>query len=262
MNEYTFFNCEYDNSKWLKAKNIKIGHVYILKGNRVVLYLGETVKADYVFYLICLATTTPFNGNYRVLTLANYDVQLEVIKTACNLMMNHLAYSESILTFKKLPPIYTEFAFVNYEDTWRKWWEMSLFAFSTNKFPALATIKNVKPDRGYVKASKLVPGQLYYSGSGWRSVYIYLGRKSNKEFCWLVLSRSMIVQHIYAIDLLGYAFSTKSNKRVKHITDTENEEAAYAQVIAQKNIEIDMTGITTELLDKRVIHYELKKIYM
>ena len=56
---------------------------------------------------------------------------------------------------------------------------------TNSNLPTLTSVSNVKANRGFVAAKDLVPGRIYYSGCGWRSMYMYLGRDTEtKEFLW------------------------------------------------------------------------------
>lgn len=88
-----------------------------------------------------------------------------------------------ILVLKGMPKIYAEFQYVDYVKELPIWYTKNKVL---NKDLPVITFSDTptKIDIPFVKAKDLVPGELYYSGSLWRSLYLYLGRDSIGNFCW------------------------------------------------------------------------------
>ena len=250
MEELTFKDCEFDyDSKWLGTKEVKVGYVYILKDGRIAMYLGKTEQDMYCFYVFCKMQFK--NLPDRVLSFANYEVQVAGIVNMCKESMNYPAYRESVLELKNLPKIYCEFPFAEFTESYESWYKNS---FDTHKdLPSLCVISNVKPDGGYVSAKDLIPGHLYCAGEYRRDVYVYLGRKSIKEFLWYFVRSVDTLLSSTAYRLIRESDSTKSNKKVKPLnnalTDPNVKLWDEDKELVDMNYCVDMSGVTQEMLD-------------
>ena len=248
MSEFVFNDCTYGDSGWLKPKDLVEGHVYIIKDGRIVIYLGKTASNLYCFYICCHAY---FKSSNRMLSFANYEIQLNGIINVCNASVNHQMYCESLQTLKGLPKIYCEFPFVNYESSYKNWYMKS--QLSLGNLPVISSGSNVKPSSGFVSTKDLIPGTLYYSGECWRSTFAYLGRTSDKRFIWYFIGNEDILLRSSAYQLIQKADTTKSNKRVKPLAEALKDHNAYVSGACKKLInmgyKIDMSGVTQEMLD-------------
>lgn len=143
----------FDTKKMLRAKDLKEGHVYLIKDGRVMVYLGQENNAGYVFY-VCGSLVYEYANNNSMYTISNYDLQTEYMETLCNSLMKNDVYAESITVLKGIPTIYGEFTLVEYEKTWKEWYLKSYNKFK-DSLPELAFINNAQPDAGFVKAGAL-----------------------------------------------------------------------------------------------------------
>ena len=253
MNEFTFKDYSYfgDNSGWLKTKDLSEGHVYILKDGRIAVYLGKTENGLYCFYICCNMHFKNVDSN-RILSFANYEVQLRNVINICNDLMHCCIYKESVLLLKGLPKIYCEFPFVNYESVYKSWYLKSQISLGT--LPTLCSISNKKVNNKFVGAKDLIPGNLYYSGSCWRSIYVYLGRKtSDKSFVWYFVGNEHILLSSNAYDLLNDVEITKSNKKLKPLEEALNDPNVYVskdcENLIKMGYKVDMSVITQNMLD-------------
>lgn len=249
MGEFVFKDGNY-KGEWLKAKDLKEGHVYIIKDGRIALYLGKSSDDMFCFYVYCCMQFKTID--YGTLSFANYELQLNSIITLCNALMQHVIYPESMLVLKGMPKIYCEFPFVDYSSVYKTWYSKSVLLLGN--LPVLSQFANVKASRGFVGAKDLIPGELYYTGECWRSEYVYLGRTSDKRFIWYFIGNEDILVRSTAYQLLSRAETTRSNKKVKPLAEALNDSRAYVSGDCKKlismNYKVDMTGITQEILDR------------
>lgn len=248
MGEFVFKDGDY-KGEWLKAKDLKEGHVYIIKDGRLALYLGKSVDDFFCFYIYCNIQLKPVKGG--MLSFSNYELQLNSIINLCNALMKHVVYMESMLVLKGMPKIHCEFPFVEYSSIYKTWYTKS--ATMLGNLPVLSQVANVKASRGFIGARDLIPGELYYTGECWRSEYVYLGRTSDKRFIWYFIGNEDILVRSTAYQLLSRAETTNSNKKVKPLAEALNDSKAYVSDDCKKlismNYRVDMTGITQEMLD-------------
>lgn len=185
--------------------------------------------------------------------MANYDIQVEEVINTCNRLLNHAPYTESFTLLKGLPKLQTEFGLIDYTKSYYDWYCKSKMVVP--EIPTLANVVGVKPDKGYVKTADLVPGHVYYSGSGWRSLYLYLGRTTKKKaFVWHFIGNcdNMYEQGLNYILHHGIERST-SNKKVKDIANIRNDSSAFISSeiadIERFGCEVDITSLTQDMLD-------------
>ena len=235
--------------EWLKANQLVPGRIYLAKDGRLMLYLGMSLKGMFLFYVLASAYLECTDRISKCVTYENYDWQILELKTTINNIMNHTGNRNSLLDYKNVPKLYGEFPFLWYEDTYKMWYNNS---FNNAKVPSIASTKeDIKT--GFVSVKDLVPGNLYYSGQCWRSCYVYLGRKSTKEFIWYFIGNESILMESSAIQLLRNSETTKNNKKVKPLKLSLTDKNAYiseeVKHLIKLNYKVDMSGVTQEMLD-------------
>ena len=253
MNEFSFYDCDYDyrhQHSWLKDKDLVEGYVYIIKDGRIALYLGRDKMGKYCFYVCCNMRFKHLDS--YLLSFANYDIQLLSTINMCNELFKHRIYLESVVCLKTIPKIYCRFPFVDFSSSYKVWYSKQLLL--VEGLPVISSISNTKLNNGFVGAKDLIPGQLYYTGSCWRGEWVYLGRTSDKRFIWYFIGNEDILVHSSTYQLLLSAETTKSNKKVRLLSDALSDPDAYisndcARLIKSK-FKVDMTGITQQIIDK------------
>ena len=212
---------------FLKKKELKPGCFYLYKDGRLVLYLGRTDRNELAFYQIasCLYCPDPEN-KHKGLTLAHYDSQVNYLIALSDDLLKKSANSEYVLCLKTMPSLYCEFKPINFEKGCKDWYIDSMK--TNSNLPTLTSVSNVKANRGFVAAKDLVPGRIYYSGCGWRSMYMYLGRDTEtKEFLWYFIGNEEYLLHLPTKALFADADRTKSNKKVKSLFDAGDDKDVW-----------------------------------
>lgn len=231
---------------WLKVNQLVQGRIYLVKDGRLLLYLGTSVNGLLIFYALASVYLEHTDG---FVTYGNYDWQIQGLKVTINNILNHKGNKSSLLEYKGIPKLYGEFPFLKYEDSYKMWYIKS---FDSDNTPNIAnSIKEV--NSGFVATKDLVPGNLYYSGECWRSCFVYLGRKSTKEYIWFYISNESTLVQSTARQLLYRSETTKNNKKVKPLQMCLTDKKAYVssevEYLVKINFKVNMNGITQEMLD-------------
>ena len=229
---------------FLNKKDLKVGHVYIKKEGILLLYIGKDNYDRFVFYNLA-SILTEGTGRYRCRTLAHYDLQVKALISLCESIMHQKCDYNQILVLKGMPKLYADFEYINYVKELPVWYTKNKVL--NTDLPVIAF--NDKPTEAaisFVKAKDLVPGELYYSGSLWRSLYLYLGRDSCNNFCWYFVSNISILMRNDFHEYYACVDRTKYNKKVKRLIDAQNDPNAYmyddALKLIQLNWRVDLTG--------------------
>jgi hypothetical protein len=251
----------FDTKKVLKAKDLKEGHVYLIKDGRVMVYLGQENNASYVFY-VCGSLIYEYTNNNSMYTISNYDLQTEYMETLCNSLMKNDVYAESITVLKGIPTIYGEFTLVEYEKTWKEWYLKSYNKFK-DSLPELSFINNAQPDAGFVKAGDLIPGHIYYAGDAWRNTWVYLGRSTEGKFVWYFVGNETalinegfahIIKSFHSLCRSDCFAVTKSNKKVKPLSNVSSDPTVDIcrgfEELEEQNFTVNIDGLTQKMLDK------------
>ena len=82
----------------------------------------------------------------------------------------------------------------------------------------------------FVKTKDLIPGHVYYTGDGWRAMYVYLGRDEDKNFLWYFVGNVDIMKKASYYAMLSKADKTKANKKVKDVWNYALDEYVCASV--------------------------------
>lgn len=234
----------FQNDKFLSKKDIKVGHVYIKKEGILLLYIGKDNFDRFIFYN--LASVMFENaGDFRATTLAHYELQLQSLIGLCEDIMHSKCNEKQILILKGLPSLFVEFPFVDYVKELPVWYVKN--RIRNDSLPIVTfEEKPVKKSISCVGARDLVPGELYYSGSLWRSLYLYLGRDSCGNFCWYFVGNGDILMRNDFREYWSNMDRTKSNKKVKRLSDAPNDPNAYmyddAYKLLQLNWKANLTG--------------------
>lgn len=222
----------FKDDEFLKKGNLIIGHVYLYKDGRLVVYLGKNNFDKFVFYT--LANVLYTRVTYGVYTLAHYENQVQYLIGLSETLMKHKCDPDCIVELKGMPQLYCEFPFISYDKELNMWWTKNVVYYKGN-LPTLVELGNENKSRSlFVSAKDLVPGELYYTGSLWRSLYLYLGRDSQKNFCWYFVGSTY---ELLRNDLNAFRIHmdrTKSNKHCKRLADAPNDPDAMMYDDAQK----------------------------
>lgn len=239
---------------FMKEKDLVAGRVYVIKDGRLLLYLGKSVRGLYIFYAIVSAYLIEKNSST---TFGNYEIQVQGLAAIANKSLNNPGEVEALLEYKGIPSIHGEFPFVNFENTYKKWYTISFSNMFSNKnitVPELASISNRAINTGFVSSKDLVPGELYYSGQCWRSTYVYIGRNSLGEYLWYFVSNEETLKHSSIQYILSDITKTKHNKKVKRLADAVNDKSAFVCKetldLIKINYKVNINGITQQMLDR------------
>lgn len=236
---------EYRDGEFKKA-DLKKGHFYITNDNRVLMYLGiDKAYGKFNFYEIagCLPNERLMDQEYRealsqytyptdyneinnikkYLHLVHHNMQVDSIKSMIENIFKEPVEKSSVLQYKGVPRIISEFHYIEKEKELDSW-----YLSDKNKdsnLPALVNPDNDKMPSVYVSAKDLKPGHIYYTGSAWRSTYCYLGRDNDNNFCWAFIGNTQrfIREPVNYWDI----DRTKSNKKVKPIEYATKDPDAY-----------------------------------
>ena len=238
-------NLVFRNDEFLKKGNLVIGHVYLYKDGRLVVYLGKSKLDKFVFYILANVLYTSID--WHTLTIAHYNTQIEHLISLSETLMKNKCDTDCIIELKGMPQLYCEFPFVSYDKELNRWWTKNV-VYHKGKLPALVDLSNENKSKGlFVSAKDLVPGELYYTGSLWRSLYLYLGRDSQKNFCWYFVGSTY---ELLRNDFNAFRINmdrTKSNKHCKRLADAPNDPDAMlyddAQKLLSMNYHADLYGL-------------------
>lgn len=203
----------YSVDTYLPASALKVGHVYLIRDGKIVVYLGKSKYDKYVFYTVA-RYLRELIGNTKA-SFAHYKFQVPMlIQLIKNVMSDIISNSEFILVVGSLPQIYCEFPFVNFEDTYLAWYSKNQMVTCFD-LPELMP-KNIEFKSIYVGSKELEIGSLYYSGCCYGSIYLYCGRNKYNEFCWCPIDNlDFFLTNPYGyIKDMGIV-NTKANKRVR-----------------------------------------------
>jgi hypothetical protein len=229
---------------FLNKKDLKVGYVYIKKEGILLLYIGKDNFDRFVFYNLA-SVLFEDAGRYRCITLAHYNLQVNALISLCESIMHQKCDYNQILVLKGMPKLYAEFGYVNYVKELPAWYTKNK-VLNTDLPVITFSDKPTKIDTPFIKAKDLVPGELYYSGSLWRSLYLYLGRDSIGNFCWYFVGNASILMRNNFNEYYSCMDRTKSNKKVKRLIDAPNDQNACmyddAYKLLQLNWRADLTG--------------------
>lgn len=249
----------YKDGEWLKEKDLLPGKVYLIKDGRLMLYIGRTVQGEYVFYVF--ASSYLVEDESRMITFGNYRHQIPGLLQIINNCMSNPGNTLSLLVYRTLPKIHGEFTYANLQDKYAKWYTLSfsnMFSNKTMDIPIIASFSNKPIVTEYVKSKDLIPGHLYYSGQCWRATYLYVGRKSNKEYVWYFIGNEReLANYRNMVDLLHswmkQIHTTRQIKKVKPLASALNDKNAYVSSDTKKLIEVNyranMDGVTQQMID-------------
>lgn len=213
-----------DNHHFLSKQELQKGHVYVQKDGRLTIYLGKDVFDRYVFYDLA-GILFESTGEFGKLTLGHYENQVHSLTNICNTLMKLPCNIRQIRELKGVPSLYSDYKYVNYESIIDDWCEKNK-RLNTN-FPSLIQDVKEASKKVWVSAKDLVPGELYYTGGLWRSMYLYLGRDSKKNFCWYYVGNESVLMENDINRYLGNCERAKNNKKCKRLAYALNDPNAY-----------------------------------
>ena len=92
-----------------------------------------------------------------------------------------------------------------------------------------------------------MPGELYYTGGLWRALYLYLGRDSQKRFCWYYVGNEEILMQNNISEYMDECERTKSNKKVKRLDFALKDPNVHlykeARELIDKHWRADLSGM-------------------
>lgn len=206
-------------------KDLKSGHFYATNDNRIVMYLGIDKHNDYVFYKVCgylFDNPKGFVYNEDERYLSHHSIQVSSIVQMIDEIMNQPVDENSLVHYRNVPRIVSDFSYTNKENVVEKWYTKT----KKESAPDIS-FTNIKKTSEYVNAKDLMPGKLYYTGQLWRSLYCYLGRDSNNNFCWSFIGNEYCLKNKETEHLVSGFEKTKTNKKVHPIEHAPNDPHAY-----------------------------------
>ena len=232
-----------DTHHFLSKQELQKGHVYVQKDGRLTIYLGKDVFDRYVFYDLA-GILFESTGEFGQLTLGHHENQVHSLTNMCNTLMKLPCNVRQIRELKGVPSLYSDYKYVNYESIIDDWCEKNKRL--NNNFPSLVQDAKEASKKVWVSAKDLVPGELYYTGSLWRALYLYLGRDSQNRFCWMFVgNESELIKNNFSY----YRYNmerTKSNKKCKPLAYALKDPDAYLYSEAKELIAMgwkaDLTG--------------------
>lgn len=240
----------------LTPSKLQRGHIYLAKNGLIVLYLGISSMGSYIFYALssCYIQTFHDESWKSHMRIMNHEWQIQGISQTIETTMAHKGDHLCIMIQKKIPNIIGEFPCKDYEDIYRTWYQDSFGdKIGSIDIPDIGA-KTV--GEAYVSAKDLEPGRLYYTGNGWGSIFVFLGRSTANKFIWYNIR---CAEHYYeksVSDILERSFYTSSNKKVKPLCRIVDDPDAFDVDVAKKIMEmrphVDMTKIDQHMLDKAV----------
>lgn len=179
--------------EFLKKREIKFGHVYIFKDGRLGLYLGTSLDNQFVFYILAKAHLVQ-TDDYGILTFAHYENQVKFLIELSDELLQSKCDKKCVIRLTSLPDLYCDFNYISYDkgNKLQLWHERNKDESKTLQ-RLIEFTENKKPIVSFVSAKDLIPGELYYTGSLWRSLYMYLGRDSKNNFCWYFVGNEDIL---------------------------------------------------------------------
>lgn len=240
--------------EWITPSGLERGHVYLAKNGQVMLYLGISSTGLHVFYVMASCyMQCYYDDNYNPhMRIANQEWQITSIAQTVELSMTHRGDAHLILNRKSIPKDFWEFPCKDYEDTYHAWYQDS-FGDRIGSID-VPDIDAKTVGSAYVRVKELVPGEIYYTGNGWCTIFVFLGRSTGNKFLWYNISNMGFYVTADAEELLDRSQYTSCNKRVKPLSSFMNDPETYDNTVAEevlkKRPHVDMTKIDQHMLDK------------
>lgn len=250
MEELTFKSEYHCDDAFIKSKALQPGKVYIAKDGKVMLYLGRLHDARYLFYLFTLALLKDdYSSN---VTIVNYKAQTLGLCTTINASMSGMIKPECLLAYKIIPKIYGEFSLVNLDAIYKNWYAKCQ-ALKGGELPSVFDSLGEGAKTPYVHSKDLIPGEIYYTGDCWRSVYAYLGRNSERDYIWYYLCNGRITLGNSGGLVSHLMRRTRQNKKVKPLSmapiDCDFPIPLDASNLIDTQFKLDVSQVTQEMLD-------------
>lgn len=153
-------NLEFDlNSDFLKARDLQVGCLYLVKDGRLVIYLGKDTLDRFIFYNIanCL-----YMRGYRNMTLAHYDAQVQYLVAMARAVLSRKVDVAKLGVYRSIPKLCCEFPYIAFSLVCADWYNKSMVGMKG--FPVLASPSR-PANSGFVSSKDLIPGRCYYTGS-------------------------------------------------------------------------------------------------
>ena len=231
---------KYEYESFLGKNDFQSGKVYVIKDGRVMLYIGKDIFNRNVFYLI--GSLLLRVENYDEVGIAHQDLQLAALHSLFEQLMREKCDAKYLQCMKGLPKAYSELPLECEVKDVRGWYQSS-----GKDLPELAAVGENPADNIYVKGSDLIPGELYYTGSLWRALYLYLGQDSSKRYCWYFVDNEDILRQCDVRQFVAEAERTKSPKKVKKLSYALQDPGAYISADVQKLIDENWTADLSDL---------------
>lgn len=105
-------NLEFDlNGDFLKARDLQVGYLYLVKDGRLVIYLGKDILNRFVFYNIgnCL-----YQRGNRYMTLAHYDAQVQYLVAMARAVLSRRVDVAMLGVYRSIPKLCCEFPYITF----------------------------------------------------------------------------------------------------------------------------------------------------
>lgn len=249
-----FLRDKYYTEEWLTPSQLRRGHIYLNKNGHVMIYLGISSYGMHVFYTMASCYVQYFydeNFSTRV-KIMNQDLQVAAISDIIEKSMTRRGDKNLIRVQKAIPNIFGEFPCKDYEAVYCSWYRDSFGdEIGSKDVPSIDT-KNV--GSAYVSVKNLRPGELYYTGNGWGSIFVFMGRSTGNKFIWYNIHSKEVYFNATVSDMLMSSRYTTTNKRVKELHRILEDPSAYDTAIPKIIMEIrprvDMTNVNQHMLDE------------
>lgn len=212
----------------IKEKELVIGNLYVKKGGEVVVYLGKTFSHKFMFYKV--AQLNGYFDSVRPSEIFNKDIQLKYITPMIKEEMQTTLDKRCVVATKTFNNCMWKYPDLSFTQEELRLWLQKNELLGLSLFKDLATLQGKEEVNLYVKTKDLIPGHVYYSGDGWRAMYVYLGRDEDKNFLWYFVGNVDIMKKASYYAMLSKADKTIANKKVKDVWNYALDEYVCASV--------------------------------
>lgn len=215
-------NARYED--FITKKALQEGKVYVHKDGRLSLFVGYGDYNEFIFYELAHVLFVSVGGG---VDFAHGKVQVEHLSYMCEAVMKQEISLKSLLCYKSFPQLYGEFSYVSYDSELVEWWSRNKKSLGS-KLPTIPNLEGGgKVKSLFVSAKDLVPGEFYYTGDSWRSIFLYLGRDRDGLFCWYYVGDPEGLLR-GGTCTIGYSntYRTKANKKCKLLKNIYSDKDA------------------------------------
>lgn len=212
----------------ITKKDLQIGHMFITSTGEIAVYFGQTKTAKFVFYKV--ASIFGFTDKEHSVMI-HKEIQIPLINTMIKQVLSKQIYEPKLYSVKNLTYVVDEYKDIEpFTKEFIKLYLQKNQLQGVDILSNLAELNETDVKSLFVKASDLVPGHVYYSGDGWRSMYVYLGRDNKKNFLWYFVGNEETMRKASYKEMLSRADRTKTNKKVKDVWNYALDEEVWGGV--------------------------------